>query len=186
MNSVTDLQNFEPTQITSTLYLGSILDIKSSKHEALIKQFGLIVNVAGEARDATYDKKIEKYNIPLIHQPLGYYQGDGLEDFLFNLVRQIDEKKRKDGIVFFHCMRGRSRSAAALIGYLMIKEKISLYDAFVKVKEKRPLIGPSGGLICALMRFEKKTSTSLTLTREKFYQISDTFESALGDDQLKA
>ena len=52
-----------------------------------------------------------------------------------------DEGKR----VLVHCAMGVSRSATIVIAYLMHKERISLMDAFRKVKDRRPCIEPNRG-----------------------------------------
>lgn len=47
---------------------------------------------------------------------------------------------RGDEIVLIHCVEGRSRSAAVVIGLLMKREKKTFADAFALVKKARPRI----------------------------------------------
>ena len=51
-------------------------------------------------------------------------------------------KARSEGILV-HCTVGMSRSAAFVLGYLMVAEKMSLKDAFVLLKRHRPITSPN-------------------------------------------
>lgn len=46
----------------------------------------------------------------------------------------IDKAKESDRPVLVHCMRGRSRSATIVIGYLMTRNKWTLKEAYTHVK----------------------------------------------------
>jgi len=58
--------------------------------------------------------------------------------------------------VLVHCMAGRSRSATLVLAFLMQMERIPLHDAFLLVKEKRPIIFPNVGFWQQLMEEEVK------------------------------
>ena len=53
-----------------------------------------------------------------------------------------------------HCIQGISRSVSMVIAYLIAKEKISLKDAYAKVKENRKLARPNKGFLKQLIDFE--------------------------------
>ena len=68
--------------------------------------------------------------------------------------RFIDDAVRTNGKVLVHCMMGISRSATIVIGYLMSRHKMSLNDAFVLVKRKRPAIQPNPTFMRLLQQYE--------------------------------
>jgi protein-tyrosine phosphatase len=52
----------------------------------------------------------------------------------------LNENEPKE-TCYVHCMRGRSRSSSVIISYMMKKKEMSLKDAYLLVKQKRPFIG---------------------------------------------
>lgn len=53
------------------------------------------------------------------------------------------------GKVFVHCARGVSRSAALVLAYLMIRERLSLAEAAVAVRKHRNIL-PNPGFLSQL------------------------------------
>ena len=66
----------------------------------------------------------------------------------------ISKAQAAGGIVFVHCQAGISRSAALVIAHLMTAEKATLREAFLRVKERRPNIGPNMHFMKALGEYE--------------------------------
>lgn len=66
----------------------------------------------------------------------------------------IHEARRSHKKVMVHCSMGISRSAAVVIAYLMQHEKMSLRQAWDRVRERRGIARPNAGLIRLLGRFE--------------------------------
>ena len=58
------------------------------------------------------------------------------------------------GAVLVHCERGVSGSAALVIGFLMASRHWTLRDAVDFVRDRRPVVQPSGGFVRQLARFE--------------------------------
>lgn len=56
--------------------------------------------------------------------------------------------------VFVHCMAGRSRSATLVAAYLMWAQRLSLRQALILLKERRPMIFPNVGFLQQLRRYE--------------------------------
>lgn len=52
--------------------------------------------------------------------------------------------------LLFHWKRGISRSAAVMMGYLMVTNGINFEEAFNMVKKKRPTIDPNIGFVSQL------------------------------------
>lgn len=50
------------------------------------------------------------------------------------------------GTVFVHCAMGVSRSAALVLAYLMIEQRLSLVEAIIAVRLNRD-IGPNSGFL---------------------------------------
>mmetsp|Transcript_19257 Transcript_19257/g.31787 ORF Transcript_19257/g.31787 Transcript_19257/m.31787 type:complete len:199 (+) Transcript_19257:400-996(+) len=80
-------------------------------------------------------------------------------------IQFIEEAKGK-GICLVHCARGRSRSAAVVLAYLMIKEGMNLKQAYLHVKKRRPYIGPAGVLRPQLIALEQLLGMEQSLTVE--------------------
>ncbi|KAH0786987.1 Dual specificity phosphatase, catalytic domain containing protein [Histomonas meleagridis] len=85
-----------------------------------------------------------------------------LGDFVFeefnkdfwNGITFIKEAIQRGGKVLVHCRKGRSRSAALCIAYLMREQKMSFESAFKCIKEKRPSISVNQGFIQQLQAKE--------------------------------
>ena len=58
------------------------------------------------------------------------------------------------GQVLVHCFAGVSRSASIVIAYLMRYHLMTFSQAFIHVKDKRPIINPNPGFVGQLRRYE--------------------------------
>eukprot|EP00523_Entomoneis_sp_CCMP467_P018120 CAMPEP_0168815646 /NCGR_PEP_ID=MMETSP0726-20121227/6312_1 /TAXON_ID=265536 /ORGANISM="Amphiprora sp., Strain CCMP467" /LENGTH=393 /DNA_ID=CAMNT_0008867875 /DNA_START=1 /DNA_END=1182 /DNA_ORIENTATION=+ len=58
--------------------------------------------------------------------------------------------------VLVHCMAGVSRSASVVLAYLIEYEEMTLQEAYVHVKQLRPLIFPNDGFFAQLLLYEKR------------------------------
>ena len=45
-----------------------------------------------------------------------------------------------NGCVLVHCHEGKNRSAALVVAYLMVEERMSLYEAVEQVWSRRPIV----------------------------------------------
>jgi len=109
------------TQILGNLYLGG-------KRDAIKADYDVIFSILGNDEDNTVfdnvtrmDDTMEQDIIQIVHQ-----MADKLDAALSN------GKK-----VLLHCHAGVSRSAALLIGYLMLKHNMTYDDAFMHIRMKR-------------------------------------------------
>lgn len=69
-----------------------------------------------------------------------------------------DDKKKVKGPnrILIHCEMGISRSATITIAYLMNKRRLSLYDAYFYVLDRRKLIRPNASFLSQLEKYEKR------------------------------
>ncbi|XP_071379206.1 dual specificity phosphatase 28 [Centroberyx affinis] len=68
----------------------------------------------------------------------------------------IQEEANRGGRSVVYCKNGRSRSATICVAYLMKHRKLSLTDAFQKVKTARHVIDPNPGFMAQLERYEQE------------------------------
>lgn len=71
------------------------------------------------------------------------------------IISFIDDAIKNGGIVLIHCMMGISRSASAVIMYLMHTYNFHYITAYNLVKRKRPIIQPNSGFVNQLQRLQK-------------------------------
>ena len=93
----------------------------------------------------------------------------------------IEDARRCGGSVLIHCSVGMSRSASLALAYLMISQKMTLYQAFVHTKTKRPVTAPNVGFMEQLIEYERSlfdgvTSFDLSTYRENRFQSAEKFE----------
>jgi len=65
----------------------------------------------------------------------------------------IDEGRRT-GCILVHCQVGMSRSATAVLAYLMLRENLTFWDALVDVVKLRKIVQPNAGFCRQLMGLE--------------------------------
>jgi len=69
---------------------------------------------------------------------------------------QFIEKAGAEGSILVHCEKGKSRSTAIVIGYLMMKNKhIRLRDAYDLVRQYRNIAQPNVGFMLELENLER-------------------------------
>lgn len=73
--------------------------------------------------------------------------------FLEECSSFIDQARKQDGVVLVHCNAGVSRSASIVIGYLMLREKLSFEDAYSQIKCARPSVRPNPGFYQQLSNY---------------------------------
>lgn len=67
----------------------------------------------------------------------------------------IDDAKKHHEAIYVHCKAGKSRSAAAILAYLVISEHWTLKKAYQHIVKARPNISPNIGFVAELMKMEQ-------------------------------
>ncbi len=57
-------------------------------------------------------------------------------------IDKIHKVVKNNGLVFVHCIGGVSRSPSIVAAYLALTEKISVDEAYARIKQARPSIQP--------------------------------------------
>ena len=150
---------YEPVEIINNLFLGS----KISAHNLplLIQhQIFVILNCAIEIPNAFQnDDRFEYLTLELDDDPefdLSPFLSSAM-DFLLNNIQQ---NKR----VLVHCQAGISRSVSVILVYLLIESQMTLRDAFLLVKNKRPQAQPNGGFFKYLEKLELELNGKSTFS----------------------
>jgi len=126
---------------TGGLYLGSV---DAAKDLQLLKRYkiGAVLTVAGRA-GINYDK-----NDKLRHEII---KADDVPSFdlmnSFGRVFDFLESNLKQTNVLVHCMAGVSRSATAVIAYLIKTYNWTLQKALIYCRTKRKVTNPNPGFI---------------------------------------
>jgi dual specificity MAP kinase phosphatase len=78
----------------------------------------------------------------------------GVLDQAFACIEEARNSEK--GAALVHCSVGMSRSASVAIAYLMRFQQMTLYDAFVFTKTKRPVTAPNCGFMEQLIEYERR------------------------------
>eukprot|EP01112_Ceratiomyxa_fruticulosa_P015049 TRINITY_DN437_c0_g2_i1.p1 TRINITY_DN437_c0_g2~~TRINITY_DN437_c0_g2_i1.p1 ORF type:complete len:208 (-),score=29.94 TRINITY_DN437_c0_g2_i1:122-745(-) len=140
----------KPTEILPFLFLGSQFNANDQK---TIESLGItyILNVALEVEGfplwfkGGYKKLIIKDKMSTGNNQYPEFE---------KAFAIFDECEKTSSKCLIHCARGRSRSAAVVIAYLMNRKSMSLKEAYEYVKELRPLIGPHANLRAQLVDYD--------------------------------
>jgi len=106
---------------------------------------------------------------------------------VYNVQESIDGlvvNSNKRTACFVHCMRGRSRSVACVLAYLMKTCSWSLEKSYIFVKKLRPAIGPHYYLRDQLLRYEKELLTSI-LSLSTWNQLQEKVENESEEDPVQ-
>ena len=131
------------------LYLGRG---DQATNEVIVTNLGIthIVNITTEHPDAFPDR-IEYLTIKAEDEPTSDMHG-----VLLDVIKFTGDALLAGSKVLVHCNLGRSRSATAVMAYLIATRRWTLRDAYVYVKERRPIVGPNRGFCKQLAKFEKE------------------------------
>ena len=142
-----------PSLIAENLFLGDRIDSRS--RETLVHhKVGTVISLLGESERNEEELTLYKeLGIEWFHFQLDDEENAPIIDYLEcinQLIGQFTKPHRSRPTVLVHCHAGISRSAAAVIYYLMRSHGFALKDAIAHVKECRPIIEPNDGFMSTL------------------------------------
>merc|ERR1712228_27520 len=85
--------------------------------------------------------------------------------------------------MFVHCEMGISRSATICIAYLMNKRKMTLYDAYFYVMDKRSIIRPNSSFLKQLEKYEKLLFNQASTLKRVEQEIRQRYFQKLSSEQ---
>lgn len=120
-----------------------------------------------ELQESSNFLKSQKYThlvIPIEDDP-----NEDLLQHFEQMCNFIDEGLLGGGGVFVHCAMGKSRSATAIVAYLMWKYGFPAQDALSQVCEGRPVCSPNPGFMEQLDVYERMLSTRNKTEKQQIY-----------------
>ncbi|RKP20873.1 DSPc-domain-containing protein [Rozella allomycis CSF55] len=136
-------------EILPCVYLGnSFVASKGS----ILKQLDItnIINVANEIPCFFLNDHISHFDY--LHLPWDH--ASKIQNDINDINRFIDKAISEKGNILIHCDLGKSRSACAMIGFIMHNRALPFDEAYKLVKEKAPHISPNFELLYQLIDFE--------------------------------
>nr|5Z5A_A Chain A, Protein-tyrosine phosphatase [Thermococcus kodakarensis KOD1]5Z5A_B Chain B, Protein-tyrosine phosphatase [Thermococcus kodakarensis KOD1]5Z5A_C Chain C, Protein-tyrosine phosphatase [Thermococcus kodakarensis KOD1] len=79
----------------------------------------------------------EKRGVEVLHGPIPDFTAPSVEQLL-EILRWIEERVREGKKVLIHCMGGLGRSGTVGVAWLMYSRGLSLREALMEVRRKRP------------------------------------------------
>lgn len=139
------------THIYENIYIG---DEDDAKNFDLLKEKKIThILIAGKYLEKHYPDSFEYHQINI---------SDRLDQYLDFYFDECNEFIKKSTNVLVHCVIGKSRSPAIVMGYLIGIIGMTFQEAFDLVKEKRSIASPNENFIEQLKNYEKKI-------KEKFF-----------------
>ncbi|TKR80376.1 hypothetical protein L596_014458 [Steinernema carpocapsae] len=140
LNAITEIRDF--------LFLSGYGCINETK----MKQHG--ITHAVDCTNLPKNKKIE--GIEYLYLPMDDNELQNIKQYFESTANFIQKAAEKGGKILVYCAAGVSRSATICIMYLVIKEKMSLREAFTIVNKLRSIIAPNLGFWRQMIEYEQK------------------------------
>eukprot|EP01080_Neovahlkampfia_damariscottae_P001737 gene1737-506_t len=173
----------QATVLLPHLILGSKYDLLE---EGFIEKHNIkyILCVANECKhdNIKIPKSIEQIHIK-IDDTKRELETENMINFqkCVDFIEKTRPKESKKGEIlvsetcFVHCMRGRSRSSSVVMAYLMKNYNLTLKEAYLFVKERRPFVGPHEDLRPLMISLEKIWFEKNTLSENEWNDFHDSF-----------
>ncbi|CAF0862119.1 unnamed protein product [Didymodactylos carnosus] len=158
------------SEITPQIYISG--QMAATPEQITRLNITYIINVAVESSSIIYPKsvKLEKYDI------LDYPTAP-ISNYFNALTDKIHQhlSTNKQNKVLIHCMAGISRSTTIVCAYLMKYQHMTLREAYLLIKDRRPICFPNLGFWSQLIQYEYqlKHENSVKLIQTNFGHIPD-------------
>ncbi|KAL0091394.1 protein-tyrosine phosphatase-like protein [Phycomyces blakesleeanus] len=98
-------------------------------------------------------------------------------------VHVIDSAKDHHEPIYVHCKAGKSRSAAAILAYLVLSEQWTLKRAYRHLIKSRPTVSPNIGFVAELMKLEESVHGQVSNFAGTDWHLIDTTHPPSPDSQ---
>lgn len=149
------------TILEDFLYLGA-KGVTSDLEKLNGMRVGYIVNCTQDP-PTEYPDYIKYY-----HVDVGDTATDDIAKFFKSACDFIEDARQSGKSVLVHCTMGMSRSCSIVLAYLVRHQGMSLAQALMHVKERRPVTSPNPGFMTQLIQFEKESRGKATIDQEKY------------------
>jgi atypical dual specificity phosphatase len=114
------------------------------------------------------NKKMPTLTIPVFRVPMPDVADSTLPFDQVSAFIDTALIKFSDAIVLVHCIEGRSRSAALVMGYLIQIKGFTLKQAFFLLKKRRRMVLPNAGFMKQLIEIERQVHNGNTTLKLGF------------------
>ncbi|MBP1912398.1 protein-tyrosine phosphatase family protein [Thermococcus stetteri] len=105
--------------------------------DEVVRDFNAVV-VLVEEHELPYPlEEWEKRGVEVLHSPIPDFTAPSIEQLL-QILRWIEERVKGGKRVLIHCMGGLGRSGTVAVAWLMYSRGLSLREALMEVRKKRP------------------------------------------------
>ncbi|XP_001352925.4 dual specificity protein phosphatase Mpk3 [Drosophila persimilis] len=141
--------------IPGLLFLGNVTHSGDSK--ALQKyNIKYVLNVTPDLPNEFEKSGIIKY----LQIPITDHYSQDLAMHFPDAIQFIEEARSANSAVLVHCLAGVSRSVTVTLAYLMHTRGLSLNDAFMMVRDRKPDVSPNFHFMQQLQSFESQLRLS--------------------------
>uniref|UniRef100_A0AAG5DLM9 protein-tyrosine-phosphatase n=1 Tax=Anopheles atroparvus TaxID=41427 RepID=A0AAG5DLM9_ANOAO len=172
--------NVEPVEILPGLFLGNASHSEDLKS---LKKYNIkyILNVTPDLPNVfERDGLIRYLQIPITDH---WSQAGDLANHFPDAIKFIDEARSTGCGVLVHCLAGVSRSVTVTLAYLMFARTLSLNDAFLLVRSRKPDVSPNFHFMQQLHSFEQQLNidpTQSASAKQALYSASSTSSCSSG------
>ncbi|KAF4532730.1 hypothetical protein B566_EDAN011922 [Ephemera danica] len=163
------LHNFPTSRILPHLYLGNA---KDARDPDLLRHLGISRILAITAEESSQGAHDCQAGSPPPHLPTKQIAAtdncsQNIKQYFEEAYKFIDAARCDGSKVLLHCQAGVSRSPTIAIAYLMRAERLSMYEAYKRVKSARAIISPNLNFVGQLMELEQNLSSEPEKWTEK-------------------
>ncbi|KAF7135075.1 hypothetical protein RHSIM_Rhsim08G0195900 [Rhododendron simsii] len=157
---ISDAANTEkPSSISGSLFIGGSLAARSVytlQHLGITHILCLCSNEIGQS-DSQYPDLFEYRNFSInLYGQICDDEDTNISNIFEEAHDFIDHVEQSGGKVLVHCFEGRSRSATVVLAYLMLRKKLTLSEAWNKLKRVHRRAQPNDGFAKILLELDKK------------------------------
>jgi predicted protein tyrosine phosphatase len=149
MHSLEGLASRDISEVVPGLFIGALVTANELAVDSIArKQLGITRLLSIGCRvDDTSHTDLERYTfLDVLDKPEA-----SLFPHLHEWARIIDGAVSAGSSVLVHCVHGQSRSASAVVAYLMLLRHLSIREACSLLKRQRPHICINPGFLCQLI-----------------------------------